>query len=261
MMKFISSKDNWVVKKAIKTKQGKFRKKERLFLVEGERLVTEALLKGNCMTDVFVAESREKDYVLLAEKFPGISWYEIDDKLFKNICDTETPQGIAGIARIPDYRVEDLYNREGLVLLLDRLGDPGNMGTIIRTAWAFGVDAVLLTPGCVDPYSPKVVRATMGGIFYVPLIERVVSQTIAKLKAVGYHLYSTATKDSISYRETSYKGRQVIAIGSEAEGLSKDIINMSEQSITIPINPRVDSLNAAVACAIILNEAWHQCKS
>ncbi|MGI5911894.1 MAG: TrmH family RNA methyltransferase [Syntrophomonadaceae bacterium] len=146
------------------------------------------------------------------------------------------------------------------MFLLDRVSDPGNMGTIIRTAWALDIEGILLTEDCTDPFSPKVVRASMGGILNVPVYTAVSWESIKQLRAKGYQIVGTAIDAPVNFFDFNYSGANIIVIGSESKGVSNDILVNCDSLIKIPINPVVDSLNAAIACAIIMMEIRKQRK-
>ncbi|MBO8158609.1 RNA methyltransferase [Thermosyntropha sp.] len=255
-MKKITSKENPQVKLASSLKHRKFRLKEGLFILEGKKMVREALESSeNALKSIFVSENVREEYESLAEQYNSVSWYVVDDRLMKHICGTETPQGVAGIARIPSWDFHKLLKSESLIVLGDKIADPGNLGTIIRTAFAFNVGGILLTSGSADPFSPKVVRSSMGGILNVPIFTDTDLGEIKAFKENGYVLAGASINSSLSYENVDYTGKKIIVIGSEAHGISPEIRGLCDVLFTIPINPRVDSLNAAIACAIILSRA------
>jgi len=157
------------------------------------------------------------------------------DAVFNNIADTENPQGILAVVHLPDYNLELLLARKSLLLLLDRLSDLGNLGTIICTAWAFEIDGILLTKGCVAPFNPKTVRATMGGIFQLPIIVDIGEQELFKLKHNGYRLMCSALDAEVTIDTRELTGVCVIIIGSEAHGVSDEIKLICDESFLIPM--------------------------
>ncbi|SHG47754.1 RNA methyltransferase, TrmH family [Thermosyntropha lipolytica DSM 11003] len=255
-MKVITSRENPRIKQAAGLKNKKNRSREGLFLIEGRKMIAEALdFSPPILQSIFIVDKLAPEYEAWAEKYPHLEWYVINEKLMQHICDTETPQGIAATAVLPAFTVEDLMAEDRLLILLDGVADPGNVGTIIRTAWAFEAGGVLLTKGSADPFSPKVVRSSMGGILHLPVVCGVEEEDLYKLKARGYIFMGTDARGDISYTDVDYKGRKVIVIGSEAHGISLTVKNLCRAFFTIPINPKADSLNAAIACAIILSRA------
>ncbi len=257
-MKKIASKDNQYIKQAISLKNRKYRIREQMFLLEGKTMVSEALQSKHPLVRVLVDEAYREEYQALYEQFNHLQWLEIESRLFKTIADTETPQGIIAVAPIPRTDFEQLIGQNASLILLDQIADPGNLGTIIRTAWALNIDAVLLSAGCTDSFSPKAVRASMGGILNVPVYTSVGDREIEMLKAAGYQVIGTALNARTTIFENDYQKPTVIVIGSEARGISPEIKPCCDIFSKIPTNPKVDSLNAAVACAIIIMEVWKQ---
>jgi len=257
-MREIVSKDNQYIKHAASLKNKKYRAQEKMFLLEGKKMVTEALQSNKPIIRVMVDQAHSEEYQQLASKYHEVEWLEVDSRVFYNLVDTETPQGIVAVAPIPVYDFSWLPGQVASLVLLDHISDPGNLGTIIRTAWALDIDGILLTPGCTDPFSPKTVRSSMGGVLHVPIYESIGPQALEQLKTSGYSVIGTALGAKTSIFDINYKEASVIVIGSESKGVSLDIQACCDSLVTIPINPFVDSLNAAVACAIIMMEVWKQ---
>jgi TrmH family RNA methyltransferase len=251
-MRLINSLENKEVKYAASLLQKKYRDREKRFLVEGLKSIEAA--GPHLLEAVFIDNDRVNDCQRIIET-PGINCYAVDKRIIKKICDTDTPQGIVAIAKQPVVEMADLLKTRGLLVLLDRITDPGNMGTIIRSAWAFEAGGVLISAGSVDPFSPKVVRSTMGGIFNVPLALNIDQSQIEFFQKQGYKLVCTDIRASQNFYDIDYNCHQIIVIGNEAAGVSEYIKNISDELIKIPVNPTADSLNAAVACAIIMQEA------
>lgn len=253
-MKVIRSLDNSMVRLARKLHQKKYRDQEGLFLVEGRRSVQEALARPELVRAVFIEESLVGDFSDLG----GLDSYIVDNKLLKHICTTETPQGIAALVKKPEWSFEDLLSGDALIVLLDQVADPGNMGSIIRTCWGLEAAGILLTPGCVDPFSPKVVRSSMGGILNLPLREMKSCEELDYFIERDYELIGTALENGCNYYETDLSKAKILVLGSEATGISPNLKKRCFQLIKIPMNPKIDSLNVAAACAIIVAEAWRQ---
>lgn len=257
-MKEITSKDNAAIKQAIKLKQKKYRQQEGLFLVEGHKMLRELLLCPEFLIRVFLTRETAESYNPALSNLSGVECLLIDERLMGILCDTETPQGIAALARIPQPDVQSLSRPEGLLLLLDQIQDPGNMGTIIRTAWGFAVDGILLTGDCVDPFGPKAVRSSMGGIFHVPVLAGVGLDLLADFRAQGYRMLGSVPGAADSLFDQDFTGSTIIVIGNESRGISAEVRGLCDNCFKIPINPQADSLNAAMACAIITVEALRQ---
>jgi len=257
-MEHISSRDNQKIKHALKLKNKKFRYKEKMFFIEGQKMLEEALRRENLLVRIFVEEGREEEYYLMKRPDLEVEEYLLDEKLMRLICDTESPQGMAAVLKMPQWFLPKIIDAGGFFILLDQVSDPGNMGTIIRTVWALEMDGVLLTPGCVDPFNPKVVRASMGGILNLPIFPDIGIKELAHLKAKGYSLLCADLDAEDSFLDHDFTGSKIIVIGNEDRGVDKDIKAACDACFKIPIKPGVNSLNAAVACAIITSEAWKQ---
>ncbi|MDD3888851.1 MAG: RNA methyltransferase [Syntrophomonadaceae bacterium] len=261
-MRRISSRDNSKIKNFIKLiNNSKYRTREKMFVIEGRKMIREALECKNILLRLFIDESLVEDFqeeISLTDE--DVDCCLLDKKLMNLLTDTEKTQGIAAVVQKPDYSFDSLLQNEELLVLLDRISDPGNLGTIIRTSWAFDVGGVLLTPGCVDPFSPKVVRSTMGGIFHMPVFENISLEDMGRLKKHGYNFTGTSMNTSQDYYSEELTGKKIIVIGNEARGISAEVRNVCQNFVKIPINYRVDSLNAAVACGIIIAEARKQKK-
>ena len=248
----INGKDN----KTLKLIRSLAKKKGRLdsgcYFAEGVRLVNEALTYAEDNIKFIIASKTfcEKNSALiksLDEKEKTV--YISNDKQFSEVCGTETPQGIGVVLKIPEtpsISAEDLF----FVLILDRVAEPGNLGTIIRTAEAAGIDAIFMLKGCTDLYSPKVVRSTMGSMFRVPCVTGVDIPEISALKTKGFSIIATSLKDSVLINKGQISGKRALVIGSEAFGVSDEILGLSDLKIKIPMKGNVESLNVAVAAGI-----------
>lgn len=257
-MKKITSKDNQYIKHAVSLKNKKYRTREQMFLLEGKKMVTEALQNNSPLVRIMVDEAHIEEYGDLIQQFSDLEWLQIDSKIFNGIADTETPQGIIAVASIPRPSFRELLKQNTSLFLLDQISDPGNLGTIIRTAWALDIDGILLSEGCTDPFSPKAVRASMGGILNLPVYTCIGLKELDSLRSAGYSLIGTALDARTNVFNCDYKKPHIIVIGSEARGVRPEIQRCCDKLIKIPINPAVDSLNAAVACAIIMIEVRKQ---
>ncbi|HQA49716.1 MAG TPA: RNA methyltransferase [Syntrophomonadaceae bacterium] len=253
-MRYLTSRDNPLIKETIKLKQKKYRQQTGTFLIEGERMLREALKSPQLLVRVFVDDSFEAPDEL---RDLNIEVYQVTANMMKAIADTEHPQGVAAVVSIPPYQPAYLSDQTAMLLLLDRISDPGNLGTIIRTAWALDIDGILLTAGCADPFSPKVVRASMGGIFHVP-INTVDRDSVDELLNNGYRMIVATPDTKTSIYQIDWQGAIICVIGSEAHGVAQEWLSRATQKVVIPINQKVDSLNAAVSCAIIMAEARRQ---
>lgn len=251
----ITSTANGQIKELVKLqKSAKERKKTGCFIAEGMKLVKEAFSAGK-LEKIYLSESlyEKEDIGDLIER----TEYElVKDSVFSEIADTVTPQGILGVVKKPEYSVDKLLKEEKKrFLLLEDLRDPGNLGTIMRTAEGAGMSAVFLTKESVDLFNPKVVRATMGSVFRVPFayVEDLVS-VIDSLKKAGIPVYGTMMQGSRRYDECDYRGGAGIVIGNEANGISAETASHLSGTVRIPMEGKLESLNAAVAAALLMYE-------
>ena len=227
-----------------------------LFYREMERVRMEM---GEKFEYVFINEDFEKkqDHKVLLEELESknIKIYKTSNKIFSEMVDTENTQGILAVLR---YKERDLVNNinqdDKFVLILDRIQDPGNMGTIIRTADSAGVDAIILLKGCVDIYNPKVIRSTMGSIFDMNIIQTTQDEAVDFLKANNFDIVSSYLHTESYYNETTYDGKIALVIGNEANGINDELISKSDKLIKIPIYGNAESLNAAISAAILMYE-------
>lgn len=225
-----------------------FRREEGAFAAEGPKLLSEALRWGVELEAVVCASG-----VPLPELPGNIRVAEVPDSLLCSIADTQSPQGIVFICRGKKLSLpEQLAGRR--YLLLDGVQDPGNVGTVWRTADAFGADALILCGGCADPWNPKTVRATMGAVFRLPAYECTLEAAAEKLAQAGLPLYAAALQeDTVDVRSVSME-RAAAVIGSEGRGVSQKALELCMRTIKIPMRTRCESLNAAVAASVVLWE-------
>lgn len=259
----ITSVNNPLIKKVRSLYRKKDRIKNKSFIIEGIKIIEEGInsnypLKNIVYTDKLLDT---KDGVEFFDKIKDLkSLVYVPNNIFIDISDTENPQGVLAIAGIKNQDIEEIKDIENpFILFLDELQDPGNMGTIIRTADAFNIDCIIISEGSVDPYNPKVVRATMGSIFRVPLYNVLDGiKELNELKEKGIKIYSTSLENSISIYEQDFTEGFILTIGNESKGVSKDLLSLSDKLIKIPMPGRAESLNAGVAASIIMYEARKQ---
>ncbi|MCD4713675.1 MAG: RNA methyltransferase [Clostridiales bacterium] len=259
MIEITSHQNKWIkLAKSLATK--KYREKEQKFLLEGLRTVTLAIETGQKCHAILVS-SDVSTHIEMTFEFDEIAQvYSVETALFKEISHTENSQGVIGIMSIPDKMSDEgfleMLKEEEItsLIMLDRLQDPGNMGTVIRTADAAGFSYVILNKGCVDVYNDKVVRSTVGSILNVRFVET--EQPLAlinKLKSLGYNIVVTSLKDSKDYKEDdNYSEKNCLVIGNEANGVSEELIGVADVCVKIPIFGKAESLNAAVAAGIMM---------
>lgn len=240
-MKEITSVNNPLIKELIKLKQKKFRDKEKKFIVEGYNIIEEA----KDYITLIITSSKEDENIL-----PNVEHILVPKEIIGKLSETVTPQGIIGICNYVTSR----ENFEGNVLVLDGLQDPGNIGTLIRTAICFDFNTIYITDNSCDIYNEKVLRATQGGIFKVNIIRKNINDIIDDLKKKGYYIVGTSLKNGIPLNDINFKNLNAIILGNEGNGVSKETIERSNINAYIPINTSMESLNVAIAGGIIMNK-------
>lgn len=242
----ITSRDNKTLKLVRSLHKKKGRNQSGLYFAEGTRLVDEALrFADKSVRFLLVADSYFKAN---SNRFEDTDKeiYITSDKLFAQCCDTENPQGIAVVLEIPE---NDEVLNSNYILILDGVAEPGNMGTIIRTAEAAGIDAIYLMDGCADIYNPKVVRSAMGSLFRMKFKDSNILE-LENLKKDGFTIVATALYNSQPIEKVKLSGKRAIVIGNEAQGVSQDVLNLADMAVRIDMCGSVESLNAAVAAGI-----------
>lgn len=229
--------------------RAKTRRKEGKIVLEGLRLVRDAVQQG--MRPEFVLNTADSDAGFLAAY--GLESLEVTDEIMRGISDTQQPQGILGVFPMPTPAFPPDASR---IVILDSIRDPGNLGTILRTSAAAGVQAVLLSPTCVDPYNPKALRGGMGAHFRVPVIETDWEQI------AGYcynsPIYLADSEGDLSYEAADWVSPWALIIGGEADGAGQEALALAQHRVFIPMAAATESLNAAIATGIILFEAARQ---
>lgn len=226
------------------------RRKERKIPLEGTRLIQDAL-ERNYVPDFVLYQPEKADYDLIAVlQEMNATLIPVNDEVMQYVTDTQTPQGILAVFPMP---MPEMPKNPRRVLILDSVREPGNMGTILRTAAAAGRDVILLAPGCVDPYNPKALRSGMGAHFRVPILEAQWFQI--KDYCAPLNVYLATGKGDLRYDQADWASPHAIIIGSEAHGAGTYSAEIATQHIYIPMAAQTESLNAAVAAGVILFEA------
>lgn len=257
----ISSITNSQIKNIIKLqKQSKTRSELGVFVVEGRKMFEEARDQANvCVEKVYVSESYYAQHCNREEQyFKGISFELVSDAVMKTVSDTMTPQGILALVRMPNYRLESMLSNERVrLLILEDIRDPGNLGTMIRTAEGVGISGVILSKDSVDIYNPKVIRSTMGAIYRVPFLycDKFV-RILSLIKEKGVAIFAAHLAGAVRYDIVDYGRKSAIMIGNEANGLSSEATALANGCIKIPMEGNVESLNAAIAAAILMYEVY-----
>ena len=243
MKKMITGKDNQKLKQVRKLLSPSGIKKSNHFILEGERAVSDAVAAGASLAYMLVREN----YKGTIPSFP----YEIvSSSLFDDLCQTDSPQGIVAVANKFSYSLSDL--KSGPLLYTDGIRDPGNLGTLIRSADAFGFSGVLLSKDTVSLYNPKVVRSTMSSLFHLPIIENIEYEELLKLKDTYLLIGGVLNSKSVSLPQATFTSNTIVVIGNEANGISEQLISALSMPVFIPMEGRAESLNAAVAGGILM---------
>jgi TrmH family RNA methyltransferase len=238
--------------------------------IEGLRIIEEAIRSGLRFSAVFFRESAEdRAQRLLPQIGTHVETLLVPDKLFDSVVSTESPQGVAALVRLKEFSLDDLIERltVGPIIALAGLQDPGNLGTVLRSAEAFGSAGIILGEGTVSPFNSKVVRASAGSIFRLPIIHNHgkskinLEEIIAELRAQKIRLIATSSHKGTPLDQADLKTPAAIFFGNEGAGLPRDLMAQMDESVAIPHASRVESLNAGVAASIVLYEAARQRKS
>ena len=251
----IESKNNNLFKEIKKLKEKKHRIKSNKYLIEGLRFVEEAIKSKVSIDSIIFTESfKEKNPDLFLKINENIKLIQMNEALLKQLCSTENPQGIVGVINMQN---KELKSGE-LVVLVDKVQDPGNMGTIIRTAHAAGAAGIVMTKGTVDIYNDKTLRSTMGSIFYIPIVEDDSLDFVKSLKKEGYKLVVSSLHGKNNFFEENLQGKVMIAVGNEGNGVSDEVYDIADINVKIHMPGEAESLNVAVATSIMIYEKIRQ---
>lgn len=260
-MQLIESSRNKTIKYIMSLKDKTNRKKQRSFLIEGFRFVREALFSNiriqiicfstevgdECRTEVQTLTDKEIKYIL------------VPPALFARLSETDTPQGILAAVDIPERPLHSLYRKGFRGVLLDSVQDPGNVGTIIRSAHALGFDSVISTKGTVDIYNGKVLRSTAGSVFHIPVVDGLEEEEVFQFCSEhGIRIIATGLNEGRPCYECDLSENFLLVIGNEGRGVSPGIKKLSAASVFIPMPGRAESLNAGVAASVIMYESNRQ---
>lgn len=259
-MMLITSKDNRLVKEwRALSEQAKQRRKSGLFAIEGARLCGDALASGLTVTAVLYTAAARETYAAVVERLIEAAgeYAEITSELARSMADTAHPQGVFCIAKSLDIQLSlDTIDNMGRYGVLEDIQDPGNLGTMIRTAEAFGLNGLLLSAGCCDVYNPKVLRASMGGVFRLPIaMTEDLPAAITTLQARGMTALACVVDADAEPLHRVQKGNGCLCvIGNEGNGLTPAIVAVCKKHVTIPMAGRAESLNASMAAGIVMWE-------
>ncbi len=247
-MDIITSLENKLIKELLALQSKKQRHKIGKFLLESIRSIEEALIYGSEPEIIILRENTQLPEFLLKYKQIVV---EVSEKIFIKISTTETSQGIIGVYKFFNFKINNLLEKNK-ILFLDGIQDPGNLGTIIRSAAAFNIGGILVGPGSVDIYNEKVLRSTLGGVFALPILE-IKTEELKLFKKHGFSIIG-AKLDGSNLYNYEFKEKVIVGIGNENSGLSQDFMNTADDYVTIQISEKMESLNASVAASIILYE-------
>jgi TrmH family RNA methyltransferase len=251
------------IKKIKNLHEHKERVESELFIIEGMRLMDEALKEMVPIEEVLytakLAETSRGGLLLASMSKMHLSVSQVTEKAMKAIAETENPQGILAVARQLKWTFKDLIKNKGTIIIACGLQDPGNLGTIIRSADAGGCGGVFTTQNSVDIYNSKVIRATMGSIFRLPVMKfDDPIEAVSALKEEGYQVIATTAHSRISYLDPDYMKPTAFLIGQEGAGLSEEVLESADKRVFIHMKKGVESLNAAVSASILIYEAFRQ---
>ena len=245
-MERIESVNNKIIKFTNSLKVKKFRKQEGLFIAEGERLVLDAI------------KYAEPSYIIVSENFYKKDFpyttYEVTESIFKKLSETVSPQGIMAVFKTDIKNIKDITPSN--TVILNRLQDPGNLGTILRTAKATGFSNIILDSECADIYNSKTVRSSMSALFNLNIfLSSSLKDDISFLKNKGFTVVGTTLQsDSVNLYKGEYEFPVAFIIGNEASGMDKDLIDLCDKKVIIPMEDGIESLNASVAGSVVMYE-------
>ncbi|MDR0723677.1 MAG: RNA methyltransferase [Endomicrobium sp.] len=244
----ITSTQNSIFKKALKLQDKKFRDINNCFFIEGKKQVEEIPKDWN-IKQVFISEKHRN----ITENFKNT--LVLSEHLFNKLTTTKSPQGILAVVEKKQYNVADIIKKQGLFIILENIQDPGNLGTIIRSADAFALKAVFVSKGSADIYSDKVLRSTMGSIFHLPVLDNVdIKDIITLIKKEKVTIYATSLKGKKYIDSVKLSKKYAFIIGNESNGISNETENLADELIKINMAGSCQSLNAAIAASIIMYE-------
>lgn len=248
-MKEIQSMKNPLIKETKKLQQKKYRQQTNSYILEGFHLVQEAFKAGASIQDVFVNQRGQKEWSdWLEEHFP--EYYLVSDEILKTLTDQPTPQGMVAVVSMTENAIEQF---SGAWLLLDQVQDPGNVGTMIRTADAAGFSGVVLGEGTVDLYNPKTLRSMQGSHFHLAVTSRKLEELIPELQVQQIPVFGTALdKAAKNYRRIEPRSDFALVMGNEGQGMNPKLLAMTDANLYIPIKGQAESLNVAVAAGILM---------
>ncbi len=257
----ITSKDNEIIKHIKKLKEKKYREEYNEFIIEGTKMIAEALEEKAKIKSIIICDDCKNQGSIPSDLMYEIAKLDciyVSEKIFNTITDVVNPQGIMAILEKPENSENAIDYGNQIFLILDNIQDPGNMGTILRTADSLNIKQIIVSKGSADIYNLKVVRSTMGAIFRVKVVESEnLVKTIKQMKKHKITVYATDLRTDKSIYDVDYI-KSAIVIGNEANGVSEEVLKEASERIKIPMIGKTESLNAAVATSVILYEAYRK---
>jgi RNA methyltransferase, TrmH family len=248
-MERIESLKNVKIKSVKKLHTRKGREKLGSFFIEGEHLVEEALKSNVIINEIYIEENFQ---IPLSWNVSDVPMYIVTDKIMKEISETETPQGVVAVCELLGRKPLALQ-KDGKYLLIDQVQDPGNLGTIIRTADSVGLSGVILGTGTVDIYNSKVIRSTQGSLFHLRIVKGDLVEWVEKLKNEKIAVFGTALNEKAkAYKSVDSKESFALIVGNEGSGLSEQLLELTTENLYIPIYGQAESLNVSIATGILL---------
>ncbi len=253
MKEYISSKSNEKIKTVRKLSDKKYRTEYSSFVIEGHKLVSEYLDSGLMPDSVFLTGQAEEKYCSLVNKLSNVKTYVVTKELYDYISSEQAPQGILAVCQLPD-RAGTITN--GPSIILESVRDAGNIGTVIRTAVALGISNIVISSDCADLYNSKTIRATMGALFKANIvIDNDLISTVKKLRAEGRKVYAAMpNSESKNICDMVFRHNDCIVVGNEGNGITKELSEACDGTVTIPMTEDAESLNASVAASILMWE-------
>lgn len=259
-MQVISSKDNEKIKHIRKLKEKKYRDQANEYVIEGIKLIQEAMKEKVTIHTILVCEECVENGTIDSKMLYEIAKYPciyVTEKVFDGISDVKNPQGILAVVQKKEA-VKEINETEDLIVVLDNIQDPGNLGTILRTVDSIGLKQIIISQGTTDPYAQKVVRSTMGAIFRINIIQvQDLQKTLLQIQKKKYKIAVTSLQTQNSIYDIEFN-KMAIVIGNEANGVSPQITKMADVKMKIPMLGKTESLNASVATGIVLYEYVRQ---
>ena len=259
MPRKITSLQNDLVKRWASLRETKYRLEEQLFVLEGMRLVDEALKSS---LNIVAVCSSDASWINDLQSLPADRRFEVTAEIIAKCCSAKTPQAVFAVAALPKARTDFDWHTIEIALLLDRVQDPGNMGAVLRAAAAAGVDVVVIGDGCVDLFAPKTLRAAMGASFRVPVVRHELATVLPKLRKAHCHILASVVQEGATnlFHLSLHAKKVAWIVGNEGNGIHRSLLAEADARVAIPLWRQTESLNVAQATAVLLYETVRQKK-